>query len=144
MKEEMDSLLQNQTWDLVNLPKGRRTLTNKWVYRLKDEGNGKQRYKAMLVVKSYDQKKGIDYDEIFSLVFKMTSIRIIISIVSSKNLFLEQLDAKTTFLHGDLEEEIYMQQLEGFEVKGKDGFVCRLKKELVWPQIRSKAMVFKI
>ena len=89
-----------------------------------------KRYKARLVVKGFAQKKGIDFDEIFSLVVKMTSIRTILSLVVAEDLHLEQLDVKTAFLHGDLEEEIYMQQPQGYEVKGKKKLVCRLKKSL--------------
>jgi hypothetical protein len=110
MKEEMDSLVNNQTWDLVQLPTGKRALQNKWVYKLKEEDGGKKWYKARLVVKGFAQKKGIDFDEIFSHVVKMTSIRTILSLVAVEYLHLEQLDVKITFLHGDLEEEIYMQQ----------------------------------
>ena len=130
MKEEMDYLVNNHTWDLVQLLAGKRALDNKWVYRLKEEDGGKKRYKARLVVKGFAQKKGIDFDEIFSLVVKMTSIKTILSIVAVEDLHLEQLDVKTTFLHGNLEEEIYMQQPQGYEVKGKEKLVCRLKKSL--------------
>ena len=82
-------------------------MKNKWIYRLKEEDGGKNRYKDRLVVKGFAQKKGIDFDEIFSHV-KMTSIRTTLSIVAVEDLHLEQLDVKTTFLHGELEEEIYM------------------------------------
>ena len=82
------------------------------------------------MVKGFAQKKGIDFDEIFSPVVKMASIRIILSLVAAEDLHLEQLDVKTTFLHGDLEEEIYMQQPQEYEIKGKDKLVCRLKKSL--------------
>ena len=108
MKEEIESLLKNKTWDLCNLPVGKKALQNKWVYRLKEEDGGKKRFKARLVVKRFEQKKDIDFDEIFSPIFKMTSIRTILSIVATEDLHLDQLDAKTTFLHGDLDEEIYM------------------------------------
>ena len=81
MKEEMDSLVNNQTWDLVELPAGKRELQKKWVYRLKEEDGGKKRYKDRLVVKGFAQKKGIDFDEIFSHVGKMTSIRTSLSLV---------------------------------------------------------------
>ena len=87
-------------------------------------------YNSRLLVKGFAQKKGIDFDEIFSPVVKMTSIRTILSLIVAKDLHLEQLYVKTTFLHGDLEEEIYMQQPQGYEVKGKEKLVCRLKKSL--------------
>jgi hypothetical protein len=70
MKEEIDSLVNNQTWDLVQLHAGKRELHNKWVYKLKEENGGKKRYKAKLVVKWFAQKKGIDFDELFSLLLK--------------------------------------------------------------------------
>ena len=88
MKEEMDSLIKNQTWDLVKLPTRKRALKNKWVYRLKEEDEGKKRYKARLVVKGFAQKKGIDFDEIFSHVVKMTSIRTILSLLAVEDLHL--------------------------------------------------------
>jgi hypothetical protein len=130
MKEEMDSLENNQTWDLVQLPAGKRALQNKWVYKLKEENGGEKRYKARLVVKGFAQKKGIYFDEIISPVVKMTSIRTILSLVAVEDLHLEQLDVKIAFLHGDLEEENYMQQPQGYEVKRKENLVCRLKKSL--------------
>ena len=105
----MDSLVNNHTWDLVQLLAGKRALHNKWVYRLKEEDGGKKRFKARLVVKGFAQKKGIEFDEIFSPVVKMTSIKTILSIVAVEDLHLEQSDVNTTFLHGDLKEEIYMQ-----------------------------------
>ncbi|KAH9320559.1 hypothetical protein KI387_015198, partial [Taxus chinensis] len=98
MDEEHKSLMENQTWDLVKLPEGKRALQNKWVYRVKDEG-GKKIYKARLVVKGFAQKQGIDFDEIFSPVVKMTSIRTVLRIVAAEDLHLEQLDVKTAFLH---------------------------------------------
>ena len=72
MDEEIDSLVRNQTWDLVEFPTGKRTLQNKWVYRLKEEYGGKKQYMTRLVVKGFAQKKGIDFDETFSPVVKMT------------------------------------------------------------------------
>lgn len=130
MQEEMSSLEINNTWDLVRKPEDKRVLQNKWVYRIKHEVGGSKRYKARLVVKGFRQKQGIDYNEIFSPVVKMTSIRVILSLVAVQDMFLEQLDVKTAFLHGDLEEEIYMSQPEGFEVKDKERMVCRLKRSL--------------
>jgi hypothetical protein len=128
MKEEMDSLVYNHTWDLVQFPAGKIALQNKWVYKLKEEYGGIKRYKARLVVKGFAQQKGIDFDEIFSPVIKMNSIKTILSLVVVEYLHFEQLDVKISVLHGDLEEEIYMQQPQRYEVKGKENLVCRLKK----------------
>ena len=108
MDEEMNSLARNQTWDLVKFPAEKRALQNKWVYRLKEEDGGKKRYKDRIIVNGFARNKCIDFDEMFSPVVKMTSIRTILSLVAVEDLHLEQLDVKTTFLHGDLEEEIYM------------------------------------
>ena len=130
MNEEMDSLVRNQTWDLVEFPACKRELHNKWVYRLKVEEGGKKWYKARLVFKGFAQNKDIGFDEILYPVVKMNSIRTILSLVAVEYLHLEQLYVKTTFLHGDLEEEIYIQHPQGYEVKGKDNLVCRLKKRL--------------
>ncbi|GKV34500.1 hypothetical protein SLEP1_g42871 [Rubroshorea leprosula] len=130
MQDEMNSLHKNNTYELVELPKGRKTLKNKWVFKLKKDGDKIVRYKARLVVKGFSQKKGIDFDEIFSPVVKMSSIRVVLGLAASMNLELEQLDVKTAFFHGDLHEEIYMDQPEGFEEKGKEHMVCKLKKSL--------------
>ena len=83
-----------------------------------------------MVVQGFSQKKGIDFDEIFSHVVKMSSIRVVLSLVASLDLEIEQMDVKTAFLHGDLDKEIYMEQLEGFIIKGKEDYVCKLKKSL--------------
>ena len=131
MKDEMKSLYDNHTFELVKLPKDRKALKNRWVYRVKNEENSScPRYKARLVVKGFNQKKGIDFDEIFSPVVKMSSIRVILGLAASFDLEIEQMDVKTAFLHGDLEEEIYMEQPEGFVVKGKENYVCKLNKSL--------------
>ncbi|GKV45166.1 hypothetical protein SLEP1_g52276 [Rubroshorea leprosula] len=131
MKDEMKSLLDNHTFDLVNLPKDRKALKNWWVYRVKHEdGTLVPRYKARLVVKGFSQKKGVDFNEIFSPVVKMSSIRVVLGLVACLDLEVEQMDVKNAFLHGDLDEEIYMEQREDFKAKDKEDFVCRLKKRL--------------
>jgi len=131
MEEEMNSLQENKTWELVNLPKGRKALQNKWVYKIKHEGyEKKERYKARLVVKGFAQKEGIDFTEIFSPIVKMSSIRVILGLVAALDLECEHLDVKIAFLHGELEEEIYMEQPKDFIEKGKEDLVCRLKKSL--------------
>eukprot|EP01018_Ginkgo_biloba_P031117 Gb_21340 [translate_table: standard] len=131
MKEEMNALEKNKTWDLVELPKDKKVVSCKWVYKLKKGANDKvQKYKARLVAKGYSQKEGIDFHEIFSPIVKLVSIRVVLALVALLDLELEQLDVKTTFLHGDLDEEIYMEQPEGFIQDRKRRFVCKLKKSL--------------
>ena len=108
MKEEMDGLEKNKTWDLVEFLKGRKVFGCKWVYKLKKGVDDKvERYKARLVAKGYSQKEGLDFHEVFSPVMKLVFIRIVLSLVSLFNLKLEKLDVKITFLHGDLDEDIY-------------------------------------
>ena len=88
------------------------------------------KYKARLVAKGFKQEKGIDFDEIFSPIVKMTTLRTVLALVACEDLELFQMDVKTAFLHGDLHEEIYMEQPEGFEMEGKKHMVCKLKKSL--------------
>nr|GFB67907.1 retrovirus-related Pol polyprotein from transposon TNT 1-94 [Tanacetum cinerariifolium] len=102
-----------------------------FVYKLKTEVHTfRPRYKARLVVKGFSQKRCIDFDEIFFLVVKIGSIRVVLGLAASLDLKVEQMDVKTDFLHGDLDKEIYMEQPEGFQVKGKEEYVCRLQKSL--------------
>ena len=110
MDEEMQSLQKNQTWKLASLPKGKKAIGCKWVYAMKDGFPDKNnvRYKARLVAKGYAQTEGVDYNEVFSPVVKHSSIRILLALVAQLDLELVQMDVKTAFLHGDLEEEIYM------------------------------------
>ncbi|KAL4292152.1 hypothetical protein GQ457_14G024210 [Hibiscus cannabinus] len=133
MVEEMESLRKNQTWELVRLPEGKKAIGCKWVYKRKPAVSEKkkgEKFKARLVAKGFSQQKGVDYDEIFSPVVRHTSIRAVLALVASSDLHLEQMDVKTAFLHGDLEEQIYMQQPEGFTQSGDEHLVCRLKKSL--------------
>ena len=130
MKDEMDSLLGNQTWELTKLPEGKKALHNKWVYIIKNEYDSSKRYKARLVVKGFQQKEGIDYTEIFSPVVKISTIRLVLGMVAVENLHLEQLDVKTAFLHGDLKEDLYMIQPEWFTIQGQENLVCKLRKSM--------------
>ena len=100
------------------MPVGKKALHNKWIYRIKNKHDSSKRYKAKLVVNGFQQKEGIDYIEIFSLVVKMSTIRLVLGMVAAENLHLEQLDVKTVFLYGDLEEDLYMIQPKGFTVQG--------------------------
>lgn len=130
MKEEMDSLKKNMTWELVEQHKSHKWVGCKWIYKRKEgstEGDG-VRYKARLEAKGFTQREDIDYTEVFSPVVKQTSIRIAMSMVAKYDLELQQMDVTTAFLHGELDETIYMKQPEGFE-EGK-GKMCLLKKSL--------------
>ncbi|WVZ03280.1 hypothetical protein V8G54_024086 [Vigna mungo] len=129
MEEELEALKKNNTWRLVDLPKGKKVVGSKWIFKKKEAipGGEKARYKARLVAKGFTQIEGVDYHEIFAPVVKHCSVRVLMAIVTHCNLHLEQLDVRTAFLHGDLEETIYMKQLEGFAV---DDRVCLLQKSL--------------
>jgi hypothetical protein len=129
MKEEYKSLLENLTWDMVPLPSRRKLVRCRWVYRTKSAVDGHiSRYKAKIVAKGFQQVHGIDYDETFTPVTKMDSIRLVLSIATTKGWEFHQLDVKNAFLHGDLSEEIYMEQTQGF--MHDSSLVCRLKKSL--------------
>ena len=132
MVEEMESLNKNKTWELPEFPKGKKLIGCKWVFRKMEVVSKKEgeRFKSRLVVKGYSQRHGIDYDEVFSLMVRHTSIRVVLALVAHQDLELEQLDVKTTFIHGNLDEEIFMEQAEGFKKPGIENLVCRLKKSL--------------
>lgn len=120
MQEEMEALHKNKTWDLVVIPEVQKAIGNKWVYKIKCDANDQvERYHARLVVKGYAQKEGIDFNEIFSPVVRLTTIRVVLVMCVAYDLHLEKLDVKTSFLLGELKEEMYMLQPEGFEEKGK-------------------------
>ena len=105
MDEEMAALDKNEAWDLVEFPTRRKSIGRKWVFKKKLNAEGKfEKYKAQLVVKGYSQVEGIDFGEIFSLVAKLTSIRFMLFVVVAFDFEVEQMDVKTKFLHGDLEE----------------------------------------
>lgn len=129
MDDEMQSLQENQTWKLVQLPPGKRLVDNRWVLRIKTKADGSvDRFKARLVAKSYMQKPGTDYDEIFSPVARFDTVRTIISVAANERMHLAQFDVKTAFLYGKLEEEVVMKQPDGYD--DGTGRVCLLIKSL--------------
>ena len=129
LDSEYTSLFKNRAWNLVELPKGRKPVGCRWVFMIKHNANGAvERYKARLVAKGYSQEEGIDYEETFSPVARYTSIRSLLAIANQLDLELHQMDVQTAFLIGELEEEIYMFKPEGYKEKGKENFVCKLKK----------------
>ena len=126
MDEEMDALEANATWELVPLPKDKNAIGCKWVYKVKHNADGSvNKYKARLVVKGYAQTYGIDYEETFSPVARMATVRAVIAMAASKGWSLHQMDVKNAFLHGDLQEEVYMEQTPGYVHVGHPEFVCR-------------------
>ena len=115
IKSEIDSILQNHTWELVDLPPGCKPLSSKWIFKRKMKVDGSiDKYKARLVIKGYRQTEGLDYFDTYSPVTRINSIRMVLAIAALRNLEIHQMDVKTAFLNGDLDEEIYMEQLEGF------------------------------
>lgn len=129
MLSEISSLDENETWELVKLPKGRKALKNKWVYKIKTNPDGTiKRYKARLVIKGFSQTPGVDYDKTFSPVARLSTIRALLATAVKQNLRLLQFDVTTAFLNGKVEEQIFMDQPEGFN-DGTDR-VCLLKRSL--------------
>ena len=130
MNEEVHALLENDTWEETELPAGRKPIGSKWVWKIKLKSNGEiERYKARVVAKGYGQKEGIDYEETFSPVVKMGTVRCLISLVVQKSWKLFQMDVNNAFLYGDLKEEVYMLPPPGY-FKEENNKVLRLKKAL--------------
>ena len=131
MDIEVDALMKNRTWHLVPSNKGRNVIDCKWVYKIKRKADGSiDRYKARLVAKGFKQRYGIDYEDTFSPVVKAATIRLVLSIAVSRGWSLRQLDVQNAFLHGVLEEEVYMRQPPGYEDSSKPHHICRLDKAL--------------
>src|SRR5579859_3429582 len=132
IQDEVNSLIKNHTWDLVPRPRDRQIVTNKFAFRhKKDERARIVRLKARLVARGFSQIYSIDYLDTYAPVVKLASIRILLAITAIHGLEIHQMDVVTAFLAGELEEEIYMEQPEGFEVGNKeDDLVCRLRKSI--------------
>lgn len=130
MRFEIDALEANDTWDICELPPGKIALGCQWIYKVKLKTDGSlERYKARLVVLGNNQVEGIDYSETFAPVAKMTTVRVFLDLAAKQNYDVQQMDVHNAFLHGDLEEEVYMKLPPGF--RGNNGNkVCRLRKSL--------------
>ncbi|KAH9650236.1 hypothetical protein KPL70_026291 [Citrus sinensis] len=129
MDKEIKAIVKNDTWELTTIPKGHKAIGVKWVYKTKRNANGEiERHKARLVAKGYSQKAGIDYNEVFAPVARLEIIRLIIFLAAQNKWKIFQMDVKSTFLNGFLEEEIYIEKPLGFVVKRHEDKVLRLKK----------------
>lgn len=144
MKDEMKSMSINDVWDLVEISKGAKTMGSTWVYKTKRDSKGDiERFKGRLVAKGFTQREGIDYNETFSHVSSKDSFKIIMALVAHYDLELHQMDVKTAFLNGDLHEDVYMDQPEGFVMEGKEHLGCRLKKSIYGLKQASRQWYFK-
>ena len=128
MNEELASLAENDTWTLVPRPTHQRVLGGKWVYRLKKALGGEiQRYKARWVVRGFEQRYGIDFNETFAAVVKPMTYKALFAIAAQEDWEIEQMDVKTAFLYGTLDDDVYVEMPTGFEEPNK---VCKLNKAL--------------
>jgi hypothetical protein len=131
MQEELEALKKNNTWKLVPLPEGKKIVGCKWVFSIKYKADGSiDRYKARLVAKGFTQTYGIDYLETFSPVAKLNTVRVLLSLAANLDWPLHQLDVKNAFLHGDLDEEVYMDIPPGYTGSAETKIVCKLERAL--------------
>jgi hypothetical protein len=126
MDVEYSALLKNNIWHLVSANAAKNVIDYKWIYKIKKRADGYiDHFKARLVVKGFKQRYGINYEDTFSPVVKATTIRLVLSLVVSRGWHLRQLDVKNAFLHGVLEEEVYMKQPPRYEESAHLGYVCK-------------------
>eukprot|EP00253_Pinus_taeda_P021776 PITA_21776 len=144
MQEEYSSIMKNDVWEVVPRPEGKSVVTSRWLYKVKHAADGNiEKFKARFVARGFSQV-GVDYDEAFAPVARYTSIRSIISIAVEMGWKIHQMDVKTAFLNGFIQEEMYIEQPQGFEVHGKESHVCRLKKALYGLKQAPRAWYSKI
>ena len=128
---EIESITHNHNWEIVDLPHDAKTIGCKWIFKRKLKPYGSiEKYKAHLVDKGFKQNKGVDYFDTFAHVIRISSIRVLIDLALVHNLVIHRMDANSTFLDGELEEEIYMDQPEGCMVPREEQKVCRQVKSL--------------
>jgi len=125
-QKEFNAMQENKVWELVPLPAGAKAIPCRWVFRIKDSGV----YKARIVAKGFAQRPGFDYSETFAAVARMSTFRSVLSLVATEDWECDHMDVVSAFLYSDLEEDVYMEQPEGFVEPGKEGLVCRLKKAI--------------
>jgi hypothetical protein len=140
MDEELDQIEKNDIWELVPRPKNKNVIGTKWVFKNKLNEYGQvTRNKARLVCKGYAQIEGIDFEETFSPVARMEEIFFLLSYACSKNVKIDQMDVKSSFLNGELEEEVYIEQPKGFQLSENTNYVCKLKKALYGLKLTPRA-----
>jgi hypothetical protein len=131
MDDKFSALQRNNTWHLVPPEKERNIINSKWVFKIKRKEDGTlDKYKARLVAKGYKQQYGIDYEDTFSPVVKAATIRLVLSIAVSNGWSLRQSDVQNVFLHGVLEEEVYVKQPPGYEEKNRPNYLFKLDKDI--------------
>jgi hypothetical protein len=131
MDVEMEAIKRNGMWELMELPAGGKKVGVKWVYKTKlNEHGAVDKYKARLVVKGYSQQYGVDYTEVFAPVARMETIRLVVALAAQRGWTIYQLDVKSAFLYGELNEEIFVDQPCGYVQKGNEHKVYKLKKAL--------------
>jgi hypothetical protein len=144
MDKEIASLLENETWSVKTVLEGVKPVPVKWVYKTKRDANGNvERYKGRVVAKGFKQKHGIDYEEVFAPVSRHPTVRALLVVAAVRDLKIKQLDIKTAFLNGDLEEEIWCDQPEGYSQGGPEK-KCRLKKALYGVKQAPRAWYLKL
>lgn len=145
MKEEITAIEKNKTWTLCNLPSGKKSIGLKWVFKINFGANGDiQRNKARLVVKGYSQRPGVDFEETFASVARFETVRIFLALAAQQKWPVYQFDVKSAFLNGDLKEEVYVDQPQGFEIIGKETQVYKLNKALYRPKQAPRAWYGRI
>jgi hypothetical protein len=145
MKGELDQIEKNDTWELVPRPTNKNVIGSKWVYKNKMNEQGNiVRNKARLVYKGYAQIEGLDFDETFALVARLEVIRMFLAYACHKEFKVYQMDVKSYFLNGDLKEEVYMEQTEGFQLFDNPNFVCKLKKFLYELKQAPRALYYRL
>src|SRR5713101_2129528 len=129
-EEELDAHSRNGTWELCDLPQGRKAIGCRWVFKVKHKADGSvERYKARLVAKGFSQRPGFDFNETFAPTAKFAAIRTILAIAALEDLHLHSIDISHAFINGDLDEEVYMQQPEGFSL-GSPHKVLKLQESI--------------
>jgi hypothetical protein len=143
MTEEYQSIIKNDVWEIVPRPKSKDVVSSKWLFKIKHAADGSiEKYKARFVARGFSQKEGIDYEETFAPVARYTSIRTIIALAAKMKWTLHQMDVKTTFLNGVIEEEVYIEQPQGFEVEDIEVSCLPIEESLIRIEASSQSLVW--